>query len=104
MERKALIAAMLPIVVILTGAKGCQTLDARAEAAAQTKGQAAAAIEFPDLPAACTAHVVRVKPKIGEKFRWINQRWEVTADNRDLLADDCAAWGLDMQTQYAGSR
>lgn len=104
MERKALIAAMVPIVFILMSAKGCQTLDARVEAAAQTKGQTAAAIEFPPLPAACTAHVERVRPKVGEKFRWINQRWEVTADNRDLLADDCAAWGRDMQRQYAGDR
>ncbi|MCS0459551.1 hypothetical protein [Rhizobium favelukesii] len=98
MEWKALI--FIPVALLLMSAKGCQTIEERASAAAEVKGQTAAAVDFPSLPEACTAHVDRVKPKVGEKFRWINQRWEVTADNRDRQADDCAAWGRDMQTRY----
>lgn len=96
MERAALILA-----IILMPLSGCQTIEGRAKAAAEVKGQTAAAIVFPPLPEACTAHVERVKPKVGEKFRWIQQRWEVTSDNRDRKADDCAAWGRDMQTKFS---
>ncbi|WFU89456.1 hypothetical protein QA644_10655 [Rhizobium sp. CC1099] len=94
MGRKAL------IFIILMGLAGCQTVEKRATRAAQAKGQTAASVDFPPLPEACTAHVERVKAKVGEKFRWINQRWEITADNRDRQADDCRAWGRDMQTRY----
>ncbi|HEY0120535.1 MAG TPA: hypothetical protein VGC14_02040 [Rhizobium sp.] len=94
MERKALIF-MLPVALALMSTKGCQTLDERAEKAADIQGQAQASSPPPSMPAACTAHVERIIPKVGEKFRWINQRWEVTADNRDRQADDCAAWDRD---------
>jgi hypothetical protein len=50
------------------------------------------------------AHVERVIPKVGEKFRWINQRWEVTADNRDRQADDCAAWDRDRMAGNAATK
>jgi hypothetical protein len=94
MEWKTLIF-MIPVVLALTSTKGCQTLEGRVEAAAQAQGVAQASSPPPPMPEACTAHVVRVIPKVGEKFRWINQRWEVTADNRDRQADDCRAWDRD---------
>jgi hypothetical protein len=94
MERKALIL-ILPIALALMSTKGCQTLDARMEKAAEAQGQAQASSPLPPMPDACTAHVARIVPRVGEKFRWINQRWEVTADNRDRQADDCAAWDRD---------
>jgi hypothetical protein len=99
MEWKALI--FIPVALLLMSAKGCQTTGERASAAAEATGRTTAAVDFPNLPDACTAHVDRVKPKVGEKFRWIENRWEVTADNRDRQADDCAAWGRDMQTRYS---
>ncbi|MGR9441707.1 hypothetical protein [Rhizobium leguminosarum] len=92
----------IPLALLLMSAKGCQTTAERASAAADATGRTVAAIDFPSLPDACTAHVVRVNPKVGEKFRWIQGRWEVTADNRDRQADDCAAWGRDMKTGYGG--
>ncbi|MFA1621237.1 hypothetical protein ACDY96_00035 [Rhizobium mongolense] len=98
MEWKALI--FIPLALLLMSAKGCQTIEGRALEAAQAKGQTVAAVDYPPLPEACIAHVERVKPKVGEKFRWIQNRWEVTADNRDRKADDCAAWGRDMQTKF----
>lgn len=99
MEWKALI--LIPLALLLMSAKGCQTLEGRATAAAQVKGQASASVDFPSLPDACTAHVQRVKPKVGEKFRWIQNRWEVVADNRDRQSEDCRQWGLDMKSRYA---
>ncbi|MBB2698978.1 UNVERIFIED_ORG: hypothetical protein GGI66_003655 [Rhizobium esperanzae] len=92
----------IPLALLLMSNKGCQAIDERASSAAEAKGRTAAAVDFPPLPAACTAHVDRVRPKVGEKFRWIQSRWEVTADNRDRQADDCAAWGRDMKTRYGG--
>jgi hypothetical protein len=94
---KALILAL--IALMLMSAKGCQTIEARASTAAVTQGQTQARETFPDLPTACTAHTDRVIPKLGEKVRWTQERWEIVADNRDNLADDCAAWGKDMKAQ-----
>ncbi|NTI22057.1 hypothetical protein G6M87_09300 [Rhizobium rhizogenes] len=102
MECKALIL-MLPVALALMSTKGCQTLDARMEKAAEAQGQTQASSPPPPMPAACTAHVERVVPKVGEKFRWINQRWEVTADNRDRQADDCAAWDRDRMVGKVGN-
>jgi hypothetical protein len=101
MERKALIF-MLPVALALMSTKGCQTLDARMEKAAEAQGQAQASSPPPPMPEACAAHVERVIPKVGEKFRWINQRWEVTADNRDRQADDCRAWDRDRMAGKVG--
>ena len=95
---KALI--LIPIIALLISAKGCQTMDAQMKEAATVKGQTAASFDFPDLPAACTDHVDRVVPKVGEKVRWSQERWEITADNRDRKADDCAAWGADAKVKY----
>ncbi|MDK4720153.1 hypothetical protein PH552_12440 [Rhizobium sp. CNPSo 3968] len=102
MERKALIL-LLPVALALMSTKGCQTLEERAERSAKVRGEVQASSPPPPMPAACTAHVERVIPKVGEKFRWINQRWEVTADNRDRLADDCAAWDRDRMSGRANS-
>jgi hypothetical protein len=98
---KALI--LIPIVLALMSAKGCQTMDDQLTKASTTKGQTAAQFDFPDLPGACTAHVDRVIPKVGEKVRWSQNRWEVTADNRDRQANDCALWGKQAKTNYGAA-
>ncbi|MGV2099068.1 hypothetical protein [Rhizobium sp. 21-4511-3d] len=95
---------LIPIVLLLASAKGCQTLDAQLNEAAVTTGQTQAHFDFPDLPDACTAKVERVIPKVGEKVRWTQSRWEITADNRDQLAADCDAWGKQAKQKYAGNR
>jgi hypothetical protein len=46
------------------------------------------------LPAACTAKVDRV-PIAEEPWVIHDWRWQVSADNSDRKADDCAAWGED---------
>ncbi|WP_448774013.1 hypothetical protein [Agrobacterium vitis] len=90
---------MAPLVLMLMSAKGCQTLDQRASAAAVIQGQARAQSQFPDLPEACVAKMGRVAPRDDEARVMTLKRWEVVADNRDRQAADCAAWGADMKSK-----
>ncbi|MHC2298131.1 hypothetical protein [Rhizobium mongolense] len=91
-------AALIFIAVLLAG---CQSVDKRVTAAATVQGQARAYVPFPDLPEACVAKVGRVR--LGdEPWVIIHRRWQIVADNRDRQADDCKAWGRDMQSRYAG--
>ena len=96
MGRRALI--LLPIALLLMSAKGCQTREARAEKAAETKGQATATRPRLDLPEACTTHMERVKLR-DEPWVIFRQRWEVAADNRDRQADDCQAFEDDYNSR-----
>jgi len=81
---------------------GCQSLTGRASIAAAVEGQARASVPFPDLPEACVAKMGRVWPG-DERWVIVQKRWQILAENRDRQADDCVAWGRDMQTRY-GSR
>ena len=84
---------LAPIVLGLMSAKGCQTLDERASAAAQVQGEATAAPQLPQqLDASCTVKMERVKPTVTEPRVVTLKRWDVVAENRDRKSDDCAAW------------
>lgn len=75
--------------------KSCQTDMARVNAAAKREGVSNAAAILPDLPPSCTAKMERVYPKVGEKARWTQKRWEFSADKRDGLAEDCGVfWNI----------
>ncbi|SCM80020.1 conserved hypothetical protein [uncultured Pleomorphomonas sp.] len=39
----------------------------------------------------------RVVPKPGEKWRAVQGRWEIVADNEDRRAQDCAAFYDDVR-------
>lgn len=91
------------LIIVAAVLAGCSTTEKRMQAAAVTQGQARASIEFPTLPAACTAKVGRVVPG-DEPWVIVHKRWQITADNRDRQAADCAAWGEDMKQKYAGDR
>jgi hypothetical protein len=96
MAIKALI--LIPFGMMLCGAS-CQTTDEKADKRMQTaavvQGQTAAKIP-PIVPiAACIAHMERVQLR-DEPWVIFKFRWEVAADNRDKLADDCAAWIADL--------
>ncbi|NLS06851.1 hypothetical protein HGP14_26430 [Rhizobium sp. P32RR-XVIII] len=93
-------SALIFIAVLLSS---CQSVDERVSAAAAVQGQARASAPFPDLPPACVAKMGRVRPG-DEPWVITFKRWEIVADNRDRQADDCAAWGRDMKTRYAGVR
>jgi len=88
----------LTLLLVLIGLAGCQTSKQRLEAAAVVAGQTRAVSPKLDLPDACTTHMERVVPKVGEKARWTQTRWEILADARDRQADDCRAWEKDYNT------
>jgi hypothetical protein len=77
----------------------CQTIEQRASEAAKTQGEVNASIPFPDPPAACIAKIGRVR--VGDE-PWVItfKRWEITADNRDRQAEDCAKWFADMKALW----
>jgi hypothetical protein len=101
MVRQALI--LLPIVLCLMSAKGCQTLEARATAAATTEGKAKAETSLPDLDASCTAKVGRVVPTASEPRVVTLKRWDVLAENRDRKSNDCAAWWADYRANVSAN-
>tara|TARA_R110002020_G_scaffold21450_2_gene72846 strand:+ start:2810 stop:3109 length:300 start_codon:yes stop_codon:yes gene_type:complete len=80
---------------------GCQALGQRLNVAATTQGQANAEVILPEMPESCTAHIERVYPKVGEKARWTVKRWEIVAESRDQLADDCREWWDDYRASVA---
>jgi hypothetical protein len=43
----------------------------------------------------------RVKPKAGDKARWIDARWEANADAIDRQIDGCAAFHDDLRDRFA---
>ncbi|WFS01575.1 hypothetical protein [Rhizobium tumorigenes] len=103
MVRKALI--LLPVVLLLTSAKGCQPLEQRASAAALVQGQANAASPLPQqLDGSCTVHMDRVKPSADEPRVVTLKRWDVVADNRDRKSDDCSAWWSDYRSRQVAGR
>lgn len=100
---------MAPRALILIAAvllAGCKTTDhaAALSAARQAQAVASARIDLPNLDASCTAKTGRVYPTT-EQARVITQkRWLFVADNRDRLADDCAAWWAAYKTTMEKTR
>lgn len=86
----------LTLIVAAMAASACQSTSGRLMVAASAQGEAQA--ESPEViaPEACTAHMERVVPRVGEKARWTQTRWEIVADNRDRQADDCGEWIEDI--------
>jgi cytochrome c5 len=82
-------SVIILLASILVMGNSCQTAEERMAAAAKAQGEVQAKIARPVTPDSCIAKVERVKPKVGEKARWTQKRWEIVADNRDRLADDC---------------
>lgn len=86
--------ASLIVLLILAG---CATDDTSGAYSSATAAAAIAAQPANPIPIdkACTAHMGRVVPKVGEAWPVVQKRWEIIADNRDQQADDCAAWDAD---------
>lgn len=79
---------------------GCATTERRLTVAAGTTGRIAAGVDLPDLPAECRAHMARVIPKEGEKWRWVQKRWEIAADAEDKRVAGCAAFYDDVKAGF----
>ncbi len=97
MDRRKLIYLLLLVLPLW----GCQSDMDRLNSAAAREGAAAAAAILPDLPAACTAKVERVRPKVGEKARWTQKRWEFSAEKRDGQSRDCQSFWDDYKQRIA---
>lgn len=73
---------------------GCATTEAkqtkRVVAAAEIVGEARAQSYAPQLPLECREHMRRVYPKVGDKFRGTQLRWEASANAVDAKIDRCA--------------
>lgn len=87
----------------LTTISGCTTTEARQTervvAAATAQGQAAVKATVPDQPAECRKHMGRVYPKVGDKVRSAQLRWEFSADLIDAQIDRCAKFHDDWKEQ-----
>lgn len=90
-----MIVAMVLLAVALS-ASACQSTGERLAEATRAQGEARARTPQVIAPEACTAHMERVVPRLGEKARWTQKRWEIVADNRDRQADDCGDWIEDV--------
>lgn len=62
---------------------------------AEIVGEARARSYPPQLPLECREHMRRVVPKIGDKFRGTQLRWETSADQVDAQIDRCAQFHDD---------
>jgi hypothetical protein len=60
------------------------------ETAAKMQGEARAQTIVPELPPECREHMERIVPKLREKVRWTQKRWEYSADDVDARIDRCA--------------
>ncbi len=82
---------------------GCATTERRLAVAAGTTGRIAAGVDLPDLPAECRERMARVVPKEGEKWRWVQKRWEIVADAEDKRVARCAAFYDDVAEGFAAT-
>lgn len=82
---------------------GCATTEQRLTAAAGTSGRIASGVDLPDQPAECREPMGRVVPKEGEKWRWVQKRWEIVADAEDQRRARCAAFYDDVQTGFGAT-
>ena len=80
---------------MLTSA-GCKSTEekrqARADSAAAAIGRLLVKPQKPKLPPECLSPMGRTYPRIGEKFRAPQLRWEYLADVEDAVKRRCAAF------------
>lgn len=81
---------------------GCTTTEKRLTTAAAASGTIAAGVDLPDLPAECREKMPRVIPKDGEKWRWVQKRWEIVADGEDARVGRCAAFYDQVDAGFGG--
>lgn len=89
----------------MTMLSGCGNTDlTRIDTAAKAQGVTQARVSLPDLPERCRDPMGRVVPKVGEKARWSQKRWEYSADNIDRQITDCAAFYDTTKTNFEKGR
>lgn len=69
---------------------GCQSVQDKLNAAKSQEAVTKARVSLPDWPVYCSEEMPAVIPKIGEKFRHSQARWEVVRDNENARIKWCA--------------
>lgn len=81
---------------LMLTSSGCKTTEekqqARADSAAAAIGRMLVAPQKPKLPPECLSAMGRTYPRLGEKFRATQLRWEYLADVEDALKRRCATF------------
>ncbi|TCN30362.1 hypothetical protein EV184_108236 [Sinorhizobium americanum] len=67
-------------------------------------GRLAAGVNLPDWPAYCREHMPAVVPKVGEKARHSQSRWEVVREQHNRRLDWCAGHYDGIAAEYARPR
>lgn len=63
-----------------------------------------AGISIPEPPQACRDHIARVAPSQGDKWRWVQARWEAAADAKDAKDDICTKWIDDIREKFGAEK
>jgi len=93
------LVALSSVPMILTG---CQNNNqAGLDSAAIKQAIAEADVNLPTLPDKCREHMGRVVPQAGEKWRWVQSRWGIVADQSDTKTDMCATFYDGVKAGYS---
>lgn len=93
--------AVAGMMLILAG--GCVTDQEKYSAAIVRQAVAAAPTNLPDWPKQCSDDMPMVIPKDGEKFRFIQDRWEIVRDNENKTKAWCSQFYADAKAKTAGT-
>lgn len=91
------VAASIPLIL-----NGCGNLGQRLEVASTEIGRHEAGVSLPEFPDRCREKMPRVYPQQGEKWRAVQGRWEITADNEDRRTAGCAEFYDDVKAGLGG--
>ena len=94
---------ILALASLLTICASCTTLDQRRNSAAISKAISTAPTNLPKWPAYCRDLMPTVAPKEGEKWVWVQGRWEIVRDNENKRVAWCAGFYDDIRNKF-GSR
>lgn len=90
------------LMLILAG--GCVTDQEKYSAAIATQAVAAAPTNLPEWPVQCDEPMPTVIPKDGEKFRFVQDRWEIVRDNENKTKAWCSRFYADAKLNAAGTQ
>ena len=78
------------IIILCLLLTGCQSVQDNLNAAKSAEAVTKARVTLPDWPTYCSEHMPAVVPKVGEKFRHTQSRWEVVRDNENARIQWCS--------------
>ncbi|MEY9829816.1 hypothetical protein ABIA25_001631 [Sinorhizobium fredii] len=94
--------AALGLIAILSGCAHDEA--ARLDASAASMGRLAAGVHLPEWPALCREPMPAVVPKLGEKARHSQSRWEVVREQHNQRVEWCGRHYDGIAEEYARPR